>query len=168
MCVCAQSCLTPCNPWAVPHETPLTMEFSRQEYLSGVPFSTPGDISNLGIEPTSLASSALAGGFFTTVPPGKPQWVKGGGESRWNLQWIARRSEAQVTIYTGDWPLKWAGVGVSLGGLIWCCLQVVSELSWIVGHPPIWWWKSCLVGLETPYTWIDIKIATNKAWFLPS
>ena len=47
------------------------MEFSRQEYWSGLPFSTSGDLPNPGIEPVSLASPALAGRFFTTAPPGK-------------------------------------------------------------------------------------------------
>ena len=42
------------------------MEFSRQEYWNGLPFSTPEDLPNPGIEPGSLASPALAGGFFTT------------------------------------------------------------------------------------------------------
>ena len=42
------------------------MGFSRQEYWSGLPFPTPGDLPNPGIEPMSLASSVLAGGFFTT------------------------------------------------------------------------------------------------------
>ena len=44
---------------------PLPMEFSKQEYWSGLPFLTPGDLSNPGIEPMSLASPALADGFFT-------------------------------------------------------------------------------------------------------
>ena len=43
------------------------MEFSRQEYWSGVPFPSPGDLPDPGIEPTSLASPALAGRFFTTI-----------------------------------------------------------------------------------------------------
>jgi len=51
------------------------MELSRQEYWSGLPFPPPGDLLNPDIEPTSLASPALAGGFFTTVPPGKPSGV---------------------------------------------------------------------------------------------
>ena len=51
----------------------LPMEFSRQEYWSGLPFPPPGDLPNLGIEPVSSASPALAHGFFTTAPPGKPQ-----------------------------------------------------------------------------------------------
>ena len=44
------------------------MEFSRQEYWSGLPFPSPGDILNPGIEPTSLASPSLAGKLFATVP----------------------------------------------------------------------------------------------------
>ena len=47
------------------------MIFSRQEYWSGLPFPPPGDHSVLGIELTS-GSPALAGGSFTTEPPGKP------------------------------------------------------------------------------------------------
>ena len=45
------------------------MGFPRQEYWSGLPYPSPGDIPDPGIEPTS---PALAGGFFTTEPPGKP------------------------------------------------------------------------------------------------
>ena len=54
------------TPWTVAHQTTLSMEFSRQEYWSGLPCPPPGDLPNLGIEPTSLVSPALAGGFFTT------------------------------------------------------------------------------------------------------
>ena len=45
------------------------MGFPRQEYWSGVPFPSPRDLLNPGIEPASLA---LAGRFFTAEPPGKP------------------------------------------------------------------------------------------------
>ena len=45
------------------------MEFSRQEYWSELPFPSSGDLPDPGIEPSS---PALAGGFFTTEPPGKP------------------------------------------------------------------------------------------------
>ena len=47
-------------------EAPLSMGFPRQENWSGLSFSSPGDLPNPEIEPTSVASSALAGGFFTT------------------------------------------------------------------------------------------------------
>ena len=50
-------------------QVPLSMEFSRQEYWSGLPFPSLGDLPDPGIGPTS---PELAGGFFTTAPPGKP------------------------------------------------------------------------------------------------
>ena len=58
------------------------MEFSRQEYWSGLLFPPLGNLPNAESEPTSLASPTLAGGFFTTMPPGKPRrlWFKGGPE----------------------------------------------------------------------------------------
>ena len=59
--------------WTVAQQAPLFLEFSRQEYLSGLPFLTPRDLPDLGIEPESLDSPALAGGFFASGPPGKPK-----------------------------------------------------------------------------------------------
>ena len=62
-----------CNPFDyIACQAPLSMEFSRQEYWSGLPFPTPRDLSDEGLEPMSLASPAAEGGFFTTVLPGKP------------------------------------------------------------------------------------------------
>ena len=58
--------------WGVACQAPLSMEFSRQEYWSGLPFPTPRDLPNPGIEPASPSSPALAEGFFTTEPPGSP------------------------------------------------------------------------------------------------
>ena len=54
------------TPWTVSHQTPLSMQFSRQEYWSGLPFPPPGDLPNPGTEPLSLRSPELACGFFTT------------------------------------------------------------------------------------------------------
>ena len=54
--------------WTVAHQAPLSMEFSRQEHWSGLPFPSLGDLPDPGIEPTS---PALAGRFFTTEPPGE-------------------------------------------------------------------------------------------------
>ena len=58
------------TPWTVAHQTPLSVELSRQEYWSGLPFPSPGDLPRPEIEPVSLASLALGSGFFT-APPGK-------------------------------------------------------------------------------------------------
>ena len=57
-------------PWTVTHQAPLSMGFPDQEYWSGLPFPSPGDLPDPGMEPTS---PALTGGFFTTEPPGKPR-----------------------------------------------------------------------------------------------
>ena len=46
------------------------MGLPRQEYWAGLPFPPPGDLSDPGIKPMSLAFPALVGGFFTTEPPG--------------------------------------------------------------------------------------------------
>ena len=56
------------------------MGFSRQEYQSGLPFPLSGYLPNQDIEPMSPAAPKLAGGFFTTEPPGKPkfQYMLGG------------------------------------------------------------------------------------------
>ena len=50
-----------------PHQAPLSMEFSRQAYWSGLPLATPGGLPDPGIEPTFPSSPALAGRFFTTA-----------------------------------------------------------------------------------------------------
>ena len=50
------------------YQVPLSLEFSRQECWSGLPFPTPGDLPNPGIK---CESPALAGGFFATTLPGK-------------------------------------------------------------------------------------------------
>ena len=57
--------------WAVAHQAPLSMGFSRKEYWSGLLCPPPGDLPDPGIEPVSLASPALTDGFFTLAPPGK-------------------------------------------------------------------------------------------------
>ena len=73
MCMCVLSHFS-CfkffvTPWTVTLQAPLFMGFSQQEYWSGLPFPPPGGPPDPGIEPLS---PALAGGFFTVEPPGKP------------------------------------------------------------------------------------------------
>ena len=75
MCVCMLSHFSHVQlfvtSWTVAHQALLSMGFSRQEYWSGMPFPSPGDLPNPGIKPMSLSSLQLAGRFFTTVSPGK-------------------------------------------------------------------------------------------------
>jgi len=55
-------------PQNLAHQAPLSMEFFRQEYWSGLPFPSPGDLPDPGIEPMSPISPVLTGEFFTIVP----------------------------------------------------------------------------------------------------
>ena len=61
------------TPWIVAHQAPQSMGSSQQEYWNLLSFPPPGDLPHPGTESKSLASPTVAGRFFTTVPPGKPQ-----------------------------------------------------------------------------------------------
>ena len=67
MCTCLVVSDSFATPWTIALQAPLPMEFSRQEYWSGLPFPSPGGFLDSGIK---LESLALAGRFFTTVPAG--------------------------------------------------------------------------------------------------
>ena len=79
----AQLCLTLCDPMdcSPPGSSVHGNFFFRQEYSSKLPLSPSGDLPDPGIEPASPVSPALAGGFFTTVPSGKPQ----GNDSKYEI-----------------------------------------------------------------------------------
>ena len=68
--LCELSCFSRVQLFVTPrtaaHQAPLSMGFSRQEYWSGLSCPPPGDLPDPGVEPASLMSPALAGGFFTT------------------------------------------------------------------------------------------------------
>ena len=69
------------TPWTVAYQAPSSMGFSRQEYWSGLPFPSPGDLPNPGIEPGSPALQADA---LTSEPPEKPlnrNW-------HWKMIWV--------------------------------------------------------------------------------
>ena len=68
-CFESESVQLSATPWATAvHQAPLSMGFSRQEYWSGLPFPSPGDLPNPGIKPGSLPLQVS----LTTEPPGKP------------------------------------------------------------------------------------------------
>ena len=73
VCVCVCVCMLSwvqvfAVPWTAACQSPASMGFSRQGYWSRLPFSSPGDLPAPGIKP------CIAGGFFTTAPPGKLLW----------------------------------------------------------------------------------------------
>ena len=94
------------------------MEFPRQEYYSGLPFPSPGDLPNPGNEPEFLEPPALAGGFFTTPPPGKPKmsWVTFKSHSLRTFLVLSDRNVYTlpvVPMVLDTWPLS-------------CCLTCLS------------------------------------------
>ena len=70
------------TPWTIAQQAPLSMGFPRQDYWSGLPCPSPGDLPDPGIEP---ASPALADGFSTTETPGRP---KRGSRGRQTAGWL--------------------------------------------------------------------------------
>ena len=71
MCVCSSVMSDSATPWTVAHQAPLPVGFPRQELRSGLPFPSPGDLPNPGIEPGSPALQADA---LPSQSPGKPIW----------------------------------------------------------------------------------------------
>ena len=73
----AKSCPTLASPWAVACQGPPSMGFSRQEYWSGLPFPSPGDLPDPGMEPRDRTGvSRIEGRALTSEPPGKPHLIK--------------------------------------------------------------------------------------------
>ena len=77
VCTCVLSCFSHVQffmtQWTVAHQAPLSMEFSRQEYWSGLPCPPPGDLSDPGIKPASLMSPAWQVGSLPVALPGKAE-----------------------------------------------------------------------------------------------
>ena len=73
MVLVTKSCLTLATSWTVACHAALSMGFSRPEHWSGLSFPFPGHLPDPGIDPRS---PALAGGFFTTKPPGKQEIIR--------------------------------------------------------------------------------------------
>ena len=78
------------------YQPPKSMGFPRQEYWSRLPFPPSGDLPESAIEPVSLASSALAGGFFTTSPLGEPTLLI---DTYFHPRIIASHPHPQLTMY---------------------------------------------------------------------
>ena len=99
----AKPSLTLLTPWTVAYQTPLSMEFSKQEYWSGLPFPSPGDLPDPGIEPASRVS----GGFSTPEPAGK--------------------LSISFLKYASTWIPNTSGPGISHKGL-WSKLNTMQKL----------------------------------------
>ena len=123
-------CLIFATPWTLGRQASLSMRFSRQKCWRGMPFPSPGDLLHLGIEPMY---PALAGGFFTTEPWGKPS---------------ARASQFQMAIFilclfylSTLWPHLFLKMVSSTGG------RTLPSL----GHPPRHRWLFPIISPPLPF-----------------
>ena len=132
------------TPWTVARQAPPSMEFSRQEYWSVRPFPAPGDLPQSGIEP---APPALAGRFFTSEPPGKPNimaWVTFPRVWRFSgscLWWSAISQTDSICLVNSSWAGrkfddKKKGWDPELQGLSGRTWELVSLLETIVSILP--------------------------------
>ena len=147
VCTCSvtQSCPTLCNPWTVTHQSPLSMEFSRQEYCNngvGCHFFLHGIFPNPGIKLVSPVSPALAGGVFTTEPCGKP------------------------LLFLQVWPIPNIKAEISTRPrLTWTELQVkvVEFTGW--GKKSFQSWAfSMWIHFNTPWSWEISALEILKFW----
>ena len=106
------------TPWTVAYQAPPSMGFSRQEYWSGLPFPSPGDLPEPGIEPGSAALQADA---LHSEPPGKP------------AEWKNPFSKGYIqdgSIYLKNWKHKGVAMGSWSGGIsvarVWLYSGVVG------------------------------------------
>jgi len=92
------------TPWTVFRQAPLSMGFSRQEYWSRWSFPSPGNLLNPGIK---LVSPALAGGFFTTEPPGKlPDFFS-------TVSQVAEQQTRTTVAFLETYQTSWKHIGAS-------------------------------------------------------
>ena len=132
-CVCHQllSHVWLCGmPWTVTHQVALPIGFSRQEYWSGLPFLPPGDLPDPRIKSTSV-SSALAGRFFTTEPPGK-HFIHRQFPPQFNIGATGVLKFFHLRLFSPIWELH-------INGITWYVLFCVCHVClfvtpWTVAH----------------------------------
>ena len=156
----SDSCVT---LWTVAHQTSVSMGFSRQEYWSGLPFPSPEHLPRPGFEPLS---PALAGEFFTTEPPGKPQWnlekvefkaKRGEKGALWTLgSWHSARPRPQVLrVHWVRMVSSYSWVGQKLR-----CAKTI--LGWTLHFYTLSWSALNIVILFPPFFILTEKMEVQK------
>ena len=129
VCACMLSCFSRvwlfATPWTVAQQAPLSMEFSRQEYWSGLPFPSPVNLLDPGIKPASLA---LAGVFFTAEPAGE-QYTS-----------LKKRIKRRTTILLiskmwQNWPKIHIDKAIFLLHMLWSKYSINSNFLILIQHP---------------------------------
>ena len=170
-CVCSVSQLrtTLFDPWSIAYQAPLAMGFSRQKYWRGCHFLLWGIFPNPRIKPAFPVSPALTGGFFTTVPPGKPEkFLRLGREGNtastllaekliiWALSHIGSRTSRQSPCYKEAIPPREAVCRHS--GLQSSSPSQGTRHDWMT----IWWFQPQAV--ERPISFQLYRLRPQTPW----
>ena len=131
-----QSCPTLCNSMTVACQAPLSMKLSRREYWNGLPFPSPGDLPDPGIEPQS---PALQADSLLSEPPGKPRFVGAAAAA------AAKSLQSCLTMCN---PIDSSPPGSTIRGILqartleWVAISFSRRSSW----PRDWTPVSCITG----------------------
>ena len=108
VCACMLSPFSPvwlfATLWTVACQAPLSLGFSRQEYWSGLPCSSPGDLLSPGIKPEFPGAPAFQMSFFfflTTEPPGNPSWIIRDTHNQYNHEMGLISTSQRISSYLG-------------------------------------------------------------------
>ena len=122
------------TPWTVAYQAPPSMGFSRQEFWSGLPFPSPGDLPDPGIEPGSPAFQADT---LTSEPPGKPLKESGKWLQLKVTSCISSQQENQPIFETLRPGIYFSLALKVLDGIFFQYMVVLSTLqSWCLVEPP--------------------------------
>ena len=122
------------TPWTIAHQAPLSMGFSKREHWSGLPSPPPGPES---MSPRSLA---LAGGFFTTVPPGKPLF------HFYKQVIMSLQRKDELIPDKACWrKYIWAGSGQSVDRQIWKIEEEKFQMEELE-EATFWFWVAACIG----------------------
>ena len=119
------------TPRTIAYQASQSMGFSRQEYWSGLPFPSPGDLPNPGIEPGSPALQADA---LPTEPPGKPLWwsVPATRNTIWERSFMETNSESRICVHIFLWTHFGMGKIWTTGLCSWSSLRMADFPSTVV------------------------------------
>ena len=136
------------TPWTIAGQPPVSLGFPRQEYYSGVPFPSPGDLPDPGIEPVS---PALAGKLLTIEPPEKPKKVFSETQNSYKNSDLSLKEKKKKSLSGFLVHPKWFSVFV-----------VVQSLShiWLFATP---WTAGRQASLSLTISWSLLKFSSTKS-----
>ena len=168
MCVCVFNCVWLfATPWTVACQSPLSMEFFRQEYWSGLPCLPPGDLPDPWIEPMCLVSPALAGEFFAATTTWEGPWLTDFPFSLYELSWLGHESIRRLPAFL---------IKVTFHSIDTCLLiidfWVASSWTWVQSQINLlaksYWMPALWVGIYfISFSPLKLYTTSQNIWNTP-